>query len=687
LTPYCWFGAALAGEYQHAVFSPFELVLNTLVWMLGLSLADTAMLLVLVHLAILSAGAFRLARAYGCTPVAAVVVAVVGSLNGWMMNWGAVNWYPALTSFSWLPWLWLALLQLLRSRQLEIWRVCVAGALLGTLLSAGWVFTVAMAGLVTAWLVLAPHRLRSLLVCSAVWLIGLGLASPALAMLANYGAETVRGEQSLSINRGMIVAVEGLLGMVLPAYRTHWNGFFSEGVRRSVELAGALVPVVCVSVGGRVSGQRALAVLTAIVALLMMSPALEGLRFSFRWLPLFHLTVALLGMRAWSLAPRASALPALVALVATLLVWARARLLDLDPGTQSMQLGAALSALALAWLLLSLLRPRWGALPMLAFVVGSLWLSYRVVPPNSEVQRWSVDGDPRALEPLHADVRYLSLWEWGDLLRLEDGPGGRDWVLATGGLRVGYTALFAGASMLHGYSPVGELALSRLFEFNIHAENAPGYVTRALHEASLGGGLLQLAAVDGLIVPPRYTAELAELEGAGWRRVARVPQGEVLHRATRSPRVRAIREALAVPTLSAAMDVLVQRSPAHTPSVLVDKRLPDAQPQSFAEAEVTLTSEQRLKSVAEVAVPAGGDPALVVFARPWLPGWKARLGDQKLRVVRYDGFLPGVIVPAGAHGTLVLRYFPGRLAITLWIAGVTLLLCLAASCWQLRKLT
>jgi hypothetical protein len=696
LTPSCWFGAALAGEYQHAVFSPFELALNTLVWTLGLSLANTATVLVLVHYSILAAGAFRLARAYGCTAIAATVVAVIGSLNGWMMNWGAVNWYPALTSFSWLPWFWLSLLQLDRAPALRFWRVSVTGLLLFSILSAGWLFTVAMAALVTLWFVLAhrPARLlRALALSASVWVIGLALASPALTMLAHYGSATVRGEQGLTINRGMIVALEGLLGMALPAYRTNWNGFFDSGLRRSVELAGGLVPCVCAALVAfhghrkRATEERALAVLIGVVAVLMTSPAIEGLRFGFRWLPLFHLALALLGMRAWSRDLVAPRWIALTTLAVTTLVWARALLLNLDPGTQSMQLGGWLVGLAGVWLLASFVvrSPTWSAVPMLAFILGSFWVTYRIVPPNTEVNRWALSGDPRDIAPLDPGVRYLSLWEWNDLLRPGEGPAGPDWVLETGGLRVGYTALFSGASVLHGYSPVGELALTRLLEFNIHAENPGGYPARALREASLGGGFLQLAAVDGLIVPARYERERADLERAGWRHVASVEQGEVLHRGgPPSPRVRSVGEALVVPSLPAALALLVSRSPEATPSILVDEKMGDGVVRRYADAKVSLKAEERLRSRAEVDVPAGDNPGLVVFSRPWLPGWKAKVGDRKLRVMRYDGFFTAVRVPPGTRGTLELRYFPGPLASALWVAGVCLLACLAASVWQVR---
>ncbi|HEY6876481.1 MAG TPA: hypothetical protein VI299_00630, partial [Polyangiales bacterium] len=351
LTPYSWFGAALAGEYQHAVFSPFEVALSALVWAAPLSIAQTAAALVWVHLAILSAGASRLARTLGCGNVEATVVALIASANGWMMNWGAVNWYPALTSFAWLPWAWLALAALARRSDVRPSRVLAAALLLALIVSAGWLFTCAMMLLVTAWIALtqlhASRSLRPLLLLCAAWVLALALASPALAMLLDYGKSTERATGAFSLNRGMMVPLEGLLGIALPSYHTYWNNFFDSGIRRSVELGGALVPCACwaaaLSYRGRalVREQASLLALVLICTLLATSPAIEGLRCSFRWLPLLHLTLALLGMQAWSMTAAPAWLPAAVAAASTGLVWLRALGLALDATSVTSALGAS----------------------------------------------------------------------------------------------------------------------------------------------------------------------------------------------------------------------------------------------------------------------------------------------------------------------------------------------------------
>ena len=72
--------------------------------------------------------------------------------------------------------------------------------------------------------------------------------------------------------------------------------------------------------------------------------------------------------------------------------------------------------------------------------------------------------------------------------------------------------------------------------------------------------------------------------------------------------------------------------------------------------------------VVDVDVPAAGGPALVSFARPWLPGYRATLDGEPLDVLRMDALMPAVVVPAGGRGRLELRYFPESLRRGLVIA-------------------
>src|SRR5262249_47978225 len=92
VSPYSWQGGALAGEYQYGVFSLVLTPLALLVFGLELSLPLAAAVFSIVHLAVLAAGAFRLARFRGLPVHLAFLVALVSSLNGFIFIWGARIW-------------------------------------------------------------------------------------------------------------------------------------------------------------------------------------------------------------------------------------------------------------------------------------------------------------------------------------------------------------------------------------------------------------------------------------------------------------------------------------------------------------------------------------------------------------------------------------------------------------------
>src|SRR5438067_4974330 len=51
-------------------------------------------------------GGYLLARGRKLAPSLSVMVALVAALNGWIICWGATDWFGALGAFAWLPWAW-----------------------------------------------------------------------------------------------------------------------------------------------------------------------------------------------------------------------------------------------------------------------------------------------------------------------------------------------------------------------------------------------------------------------------------------------------------------------------------------------------------------------------------------------------------------------------------------------------
>jgi hypothetical protein len=69
-------------------------------------------------------------------------------------------------------------------------------------------------------------------------------------------------------------------------------------------------------------------------------------------------------------------------------------------------------------------------------------------------------------------------------------------------------------------------------------------------------------------------------------------------------------------------------------------------------------------------------PAMLVVSRPWLPGWRAQVDGRRAPVVRVDGLVQGVAVPAGHH-RVSLRYVPPGARAGMALSLVTLAALLA----------
>src|SRR3982751_3888024 len=106
LSPYSWVCGNLAGEFQYGTFSVFINAAVILIWKFPLTFPQQAAALSITHLFVLAAGAFLLARDRKFSFSVSIFVALIAALNGWIICWGATDWFGALGAFAWLPWAW-----------------------------------------------------------------------------------------------------------------------------------------------------------------------------------------------------------------------------------------------------------------------------------------------------------------------------------------------------------------------------------------------------------------------------------------------------------------------------------------------------------------------------------------------------------------------------------------------------
>ena len=151
LSPYSWVCGNLAGEFQYGTFSLFVNAAVVLIWKFPLAFPQQAAALSIAHLFVLAIGAFLLARDRGFSVALSIFVALIASLNGWIICWGATDWFGALGAFTWLPWAWWGAERALDSRRTK-WRFLWPAPFVYLLVTGGFPYTVLMLLLLIAWL-------------------------------------------------------------------------------------------------------------------------------------------------------------------------------------------------------------------------------------------------------------------------------------------------------------------------------------------------------------------------------------------------------------------------------------------------------------------------------------------------------------------------------------------------------
>src|SRR5213596_3706081 len=328
LSPYSWVCGNLAGEFQYGTFSLFVNALVVLVWKFPLAFPQQAAALSITHIFVLAIGAFLLARDRKLSVPLSIFVALIAALNGWMICWGASDWFGALGAFAWLPWAWWGLERAL-DRQGSRWRFLWPAPFVYLVVTGGFPYTVLMLVLLIAWMAIktmweGPQRRDSaslartrdtrvsptlaILPMLGGAALGFGLSAPAWLAILDYAHGSARELQTSSAHWQWIVPWRALPGLILPCWSVTWADFSTRYLpHTATELACGLVAPAAL-IAGFIWRPRMLIrrmkwdlVLLLVVLLLAMIPTAGVFRWSFRWLPLFHLVLALCAAEASAL--------------------------------------------------------------------------------------------------------------------------------------------------------------------------------------------------------------------------------------------------------------------------------------------------------------------------------------------------------------------------------------------------
>ena len=712
LSPYTWYGGALGGEYLFGTFSIFH-NLALLVWKLNFSLPATGAAFSLIHMAVLAAGAFFLARQKGLADDLAIMVSLVVSLNGWHIAWSATAWIPSLTAFAWVPWAWWGLERALEKERGAV-RFLPAGFFIYLNITGSWPFPVVMTGVVTAFLGLRTlsetRRIWDVWPLVAAWIFGAALAAPAILMLAEYYLNSARSGDS-GLQWQWIMPPSAILGLVFPYYSTDWWGWGDKAYPRpAIELACGFLPPILLGAGMLrlrrkfVHAFRWDLGFLVVIYVLSIIPSVSPLRYSYRWIPLLHVVLALLAAHALASlraddAARAadpdakphrfdsftivSGALGFVFLETIVILSLYSLFVHFDLGYQGILILLALPVLYFAWVGFHKIAAsmedlkRW--LPCLV-VLLSLWATYSHVQWRW-VNRWDFPEEMRQAEPLDQDVLYFAFYSREEAYKADP-----DLALL---VRQGNMPMLAGVRMVNGYSPVHPAGFARVLgiDSQVGFYSRDTSALRLLEREAGPDGLLELMGVDGLVLAESYREHSDALLEQGWEEVFSSDAGVVLHRiARREQFARSIPFVEIVASPEEIPRRIRERKTSAAPRLLVRPDAP-AGVVDYSPVRLEATEVSRHRLEARVEALSAESPALILFERPWYPGYRATLDGRKLEVEAFNLIQLAVELPAGAEGLLVLEYSPATLRFGLTISLLALLTggIVVASTWRQRR--
>jgi len=582
LSPYSWVCGNLAGEYQYGTFSIFVNAAVVLIWKFPLTFPQQAAALSIAHLFVLAMGGYLLARGRNLAPPLATMVGLVAALNGWIICWGATDWFGALCAFAWLPWAWWGMERAL-DRQRTRWRFLWPAPFVYLVLTGGFPYTVLMLALIGAWVAIKSlgqtRKIAAIVPLLLGVILGLGLAAPAWLALLDYVHGSARAVQDNAEHFQWRVPFSALPGFVVPNWTVNWADFSSRLMPHTAnELAcGVVSPVTLVA--GLLIVRRALFQrirwelgFLMVALILCLLPTAGVFRWSFRWLPLVHVVLALCAAESLQL------------------------------------LGQSRWRLARSW---------FPAIITFAVLLATfIW-----IPPNCGVPKYNLAQELTEPAPLDPQRLYLSIYPAPETAyRMEKHPEPFGTTL-----RPGSTSMWGRIHFVNGYSPIRPAGVAREFDSAIHGEIPPEKAATLLARESAPDGLLARLGVDGIVVANEM--ELIPEPASEWHVAGATNEGRIFHRWESLPRIRSLVSIdsrpneqfsqAAVSEISESRNAIsAQITTGEGPALLaISRPFFDGYRATLAGRAVLVSSYRGLIPLLEI--PAGTSGRLEIVYRPW----------------------------------------------------------------------
>jgi hypothetical protein len=371
------------------------------------------------------------------------------------------------------------------------------------------------------------------------------------------------------------------------------------------------------------------------VAVIAMLPSAGVFRWSFRWLPLLHVALALCAAETLRFLPdiKTSSLAVPIACGFAAVMW-----IVSAEGSHAAPFVLVNLVLLGGWVLLEQTSTKLKYWLPAAVTLATLLLTYLCIPPNCGVPKYNLSQQLLQSMPLDSGRLYLSVYPFPEFYYRAEAhasPIGQE-------LRPGSTSMWGGLRFVNGYSPIRPAGVARILNTGIHGQLDYDVASRMLNEQAGSDGELVRWGVDGIIVST-YCNFRPQPEDQ-WQRFYSSADAIVYHRVGGSlPVARAFWDQGLTQPEEGAVLCVVKESRNHV--VLDYKGDPDDEL-----------------------------PVFIAFSRPYFRGYVGTAGAESVNVDSYGGVMPVVELPPGFSGRLTLSYRPAWLV---W-GGVVAALCAAA---------
>jgi hypothetical protein len=615
MTPLSEFGGNLLGEYQYGVCNPVSLLIYLALPSFS-NLAAAAAFLAISHYLILAAGVFVLVLELGGRPFAAALAAVMMVTNPFLAHWFASAWLPGLIATAWFPWAIAA-----AHRSSTDARVIPFAAVAVYLLNAsGWPHAVVAMGItVLVIFLLDPTIPRRQLHGGWFAVLAGCLASiPVWLPLLAFSAMGTRVSYFSDLDGLFAPPLQSLLNPGFPSQVFMLNGL-NGWERSSIPILFAGIPVLIVPALVRPqwwrSHLRDLACWLCVAAtflVLTMGPSQMGpLRWSFRFLPYFHLALCILTAMLVSHAQfdrsRAALWRALACCAAGFFIaW---QVTTGEQATHELSLVLLVVCTLIVWRLLA--RPRTATIALIAMTLLTWAFVSTYFQRNTNLHELGAPLDRTAYElpptVSRDDVVLTSIHP--RYIKQHSIPSAG----VAHGVYSGDLGMLAGMKAVNGYSPIGPAGLVQGLCMNQFGWTC-WRVAEFLNRVDPGTGLMawQLQGITRVIVDKTDLRErLDRIDGAN------VCHDDEYMRVYCLPR----------------RDLITWSS----------------KPISYKVLDASATKVR-------ISVTSGTSGADVVLARTWYPGLTAQFNGMAVQSSRYLYDLVRVELPESASGVLEVRW-------------------------------